>query len=99
MVSTGLAAALALTSLTVAGVLGAGVGYLACVAFRRPWTIKNAVVDVVVAVVVTVIAGCAVGVIDRARGILEDRLTLILVIGVGSVVLRHVLSLARGSSR
>ena len=66
---------------------------------RRPWGVKAAVIDAVLAAVVAVIAAYLVSAIDIARGVWESRVTLILAIATGSVVLKYVLGFAPRTSR
>jgi hypothetical protein len=93
MIGTRGAAVLLLVNLIFAIVLGIGAGGLTCLVLRRPWGIKVALVDAVLASVAAVIAAYVVSSIDNARGVLDSRVGLVLVIAACSVVLRHLLSL------
>jgi hypothetical protein len=73
-----------------ASVLGVGAGGLTCFVLRRPWGLKAAVIDAVLAAVVAVVAAYVVSAIEIRRGVWESRVTLVLVIAPASVVLRHV---------
>lgn len=75
-------------------VLGMGASGLTCLVLRLPWGLKDILVDAVLAAVVAVIAAYAISAIDSARGVWESRVTLILTIAVGSVVVRHVIRFA-----
>ena len=61
-----------------------------CFALRRPWGLKAALIDAVLAAVVAIIAAYVVSAIEIRRGVWESRVTLVLVIAPASVVLRHV---------
>jgi hypothetical protein len=74
-----------------ASVLGIGAGGLTCLALRRPWGLKDAIVDAALAAVVAVIAAYSVSAIESARGIWESHVILMLAIAVGSVVIRHLI--------
>ena len=94
MIGTSGAAVLLLVNVIFAGVLGIVTGGLASLVLRRPWGLKAAIIDAVLAVVVAVIAAYVVSAIDDARGVLESRVGLVLAIAAGSVVLRHLFRLA-----
>jgi hypothetical protein len=91
MIGTTGATVLFIVNSIFASVLGIGTGGLACLALRKPWSLKAALIDAVLAAVVAAIAAYAVSAVDMARGELQSRLTLIFAIAVGSVVLRHLL--------
>jgi hypothetical protein len=98
MIGTNGAAVLLLVDIIFASVLGIGAGGLTCLALRRPWSLKAALIDAVLAAVVAVIAAYVVSAIDNARGVLESRVTLVLAIATASVVVRHLMRLAVRSS-
>jgi phage baseplate assembly protein W len=98
MIGTTGATVLFLINVLFASLLGIGAGGLACLVLRRPWGIKVALIDAVLAAVVAVVAAYVVAAIENARGIWESRVTLILVIAVASVVVRHLIRLALRSS-
>lgn len=81
-----------------ASVLGIGAGGLTCLAMRRSWGLKDALIDAVLAAVVAVAAAYLISAVESARGIWESRVTLVLAIAVGSVVLRHVIRLVLRST-
>ncbi len=83
-----------LINVLFASVLGIGAGCLTCLALRRPWGLKGALIDAVLAAVVAVVAAYVMSAIESARGVWESRVTLILIIAVASVVLRHLIRLA-----
>jgi hypothetical protein len=99
MIGTSGATVLLLVNVVFAGVLGIGAGGLTCFALHRPWSLKAALLEAVLAVVVAVIAAYAVSAIDNARGVLESRVGLVLAIAAASVVVRHLMRLAVRSSR
>ena len=70
-------------------VLGVGVGGLTCLALRRIWNFKQALIDAVLTVFVAVATACVVDAIDTPRDIWKPRTGLILAIALGSVVARH----------
>jgi len=74
-----------------ASVLGIAAGGLTCLALRRSWHLKDAIIDAVLAAVVAVVAAIAVAAIEGARGVWESRVTLILAIAVASVVVRRLI--------
>jgi putative flippase GtrA len=94
MIGTTGAAVLLLVSIVFASVLGSGAGALISFVLRRPWGLRAALTDAVLAAVVAVIAACVVSAIDNARGVWESRVGLVLAIALGSVVLRHLFRLA-----
>lgn len=89
MIGTRGAAVLMLVNFILASALGVGAGGLTCVAFRRAWGLKTALIDAVLAAVVAVVAVYVVSAIDNARGALQSRVGLVLVIATGVVVVRH----------
>jgi hypothetical protein len=91
MIGTEGAAILVLVNLIFAGVLGIAAGGLTSLVLWRPWGLKVAVVDGVLASVVAVISAYVITAIDVARGVLQSRVTLILTLAVVSVVLWHLL--------
>ncbi len=78
-------------NILLASVLGVITGGLTCLALRRFWGLKQALIDAVLAAVVAVAAAYSVSAIESARGIWESRVALILAIAVGSVVIRHLI--------
>lgn len=100
MIGTTGATILFLINLCFASALGVAAGGLTCLLLHRPWGLKTAAIDAVIAAGVAVIAAYVVSAIEVARGVLESRVTLILAIAVGTVVLRHVIrSLFQGLSK
>jgi hypothetical protein len=100
LIGTTGAAILFIVNICFASALGVGAGALICLLLRCRWDLKTAVIDAVIAAGVAVIAAYVVAAIEIARGVWESRVTLILAIAVGSVVLRHVLRpLLRSSLR
>jgi hypothetical protein len=91
MIGTSGAAVLLLVNIIFASVLGIGAGCLTCLALRRPWGLKAALIDAGLAAVVAIIAAYVVSAIDNSRGVLASRVELVLVIAAGSVVLRHLI--------
>ena len=81
-----------------ASVLGIGAGWLTCMALRRSWGLKEALIDAVLAAVVAVVAAYVVAAIESARGVWESRVALILAIAVASVVVRHLIRLTLRSA-
>ena len=77
-----------------ASILGIAVGGLTCFVLRRPWGLKVAVIDGLLASVVAVTSAYVLSAIDAAHGALQSRVTLILTLAVVSVVLWHLLRLA-----
>lgn len=90
MIGTTGATVLFLVDILFAGVLGIGAGGLTCFMLHRPWGLKPALIDAVLAAVVAVTAAYTVAAIDSARGAWESRVTLILAIAVVSVVVKHL---------
>jgi hypothetical protein len=83
-----------LTTLLVS-LLGAGAGALTSFVLRRPWGVKVALLDAVVAAVVFVSAAWVISEIAASRGIYGNYLVPFLAIAVAGVVLRHLLRLRR----
>ena len=90
MIGTSGATVLFVVNVLFASVLGVGAGGFTCFVLRRPWGLKAAVIDAVLAAVVAVVAAYVVSAIEIRRGVWESRVTLVLVIAPASVVLRHV---------
>jgi hypothetical protein len=98
MIGTNGAAVLLLVNIIFASVLGIGAGGLTCLVLRRPWSLKAALIDAVLAAVVAVIAAYVVSAIDNARGVLDSRVGPVLAIAAASVVVRHLIRLGVRSS-
>lgn len=99
MIGTSGATVLALINILLAGVLGIGAGGLTCLALRRPWGLKPAIIDFVLAVGIAVAAAYVFAAIESARGAWgSGGVTLVLAIAVAGVVVRHLLLLARRPS-
>jgi hypothetical protein len=94
MIGTTGAAVLVIVNLIFASALGTGAGGLTCLALRRHWTLKTALIDAGFAAVVAFIAAYGISAIEAARGVWGSGVTLILAIACGSVVLRHLARLA-----
>lgn len=94
MIPTTLAPVLTLASFLLICTLAALVGFLACVLLRLPWGVSVAATDVILAIIVTIVAGLVAAVIDTAHGVLESRLTLVLLIANAAVAIRHILRFA-----
>lgn len=95
MIGTTVAADL-IGELVFTGFLGIGTGGLLCMVLRRRYGLKDALIDTVLASVVTTIAAYLVSTIESARS-WDFIMILVLAITVGSVVLRHLLPLASRS--
>ena len=89
MIGTRGATIVMLVNFILASALGVGAGGLTCLAFRRAWGLKTALIDAVLAAVVAVVAVYVVLAIDTARGELKSRVGLVLVIATSAVVVRH----------
>jgi hypothetical protein len=85
--------------LVFACVLGTVAGGLTCLALRRRWSPKDALIDAVLTGVVAFFSAYVEAEIDIARGVWGSNLTLILAVAIGSVVLRHLLRLALRSRK
>jgi hypothetical protein len=72
-------------------VLGIGAGGLTCLVLRQSWNVRQALIDAVLVVGVTVVTAYVVDAIDIPRGVWESRNGLILAVAVGSVVARHLI--------
>jgi hypothetical protein len=94
MIGTSGAAVLILVNTIFASALGICAGGLTGLVLRRPWSLKAAVIDGVLAAVVAVIAAYVLAAIDSARGVLESRVALVLAIATASIVVRHLMRLA-----
>jgi hypothetical protein len=90
MIGTSGATVLFVVNVLFASVLGVGAGGFTCFVLRRPWGLKAALIDAVLAAVVAIIAAYVVSAIEIRRGVWESRVTLVLVIAPASVALRHV---------
>jgi hypothetical protein len=98
MIGTTGATVLFIINVLFASVLGIAAGGVTCLVLHRPWGLKPALIDAILAAVVAVIAACVVGVIESATHVWGSRVTLILVIGAASVVVRHLMRLSLRSS-
>lgn len=98
MIGTTGATVLFSINVLLAGVLGIGAGRLACLALRRHWGLKEALIDVVLAAVVAAAAAYVVAAIESARGVWESSVALILAIAVAGVVVRHLFRLTPRSA-
>jgi len=98
MIGTTGATILAVILLLLAAALGIGGGGLACLVLRQPWHARVAVIDAAVAATVAFIAGNLVAAIEMARHNYESRVTLILAIAVGGVLVRHIVRALRRHS-
>ena len=88
MLTTGIATALALVTLTLSCLVGISVGYVACLVCRLPWNLKVAALDAVTAAAVSITAAYAYSAIAMARGQLDSGVKWILLTAAVSVVLR-----------
>jgi hypothetical protein len=98
MIDTTGATVLFLINVLLASVLGIGAGGLTCLAIRRSWGLKEALIDAVLAAVVAVAAAYVVAAIESAGGVWESRVALILAIAVASVVIRNLIRLGLRSA-
>jgi hypothetical protein len=98
MIGTTSATVLFLLNVLFASVLGVGAGGITCLVLRRPWGVKDFLIDAALAAVVAVIAAYVVSAVEATRGIWESRVALILAIAVASVVVRHLIRLALRSA-
>lgn len=98
MIGTTGATVLFVINVLFASVLGIGAGGLTCLVLRRPWGIKNVLIDAPLAAAVAVGAVYVIAAIETARDVWESRVTLILIIAVASVVARYLLRLAASRS-
>jgi hypothetical protein len=99
MIGTTGAAVLFLINVLLACVLGIVAGGVTCLALRQSWSLKEALIDAVLAAVVAVADAYVVTAIDIARGVWKSRVALMLLIAVGSVVARHLIRLVLRSSK
>lgn len=98
MIGTTGATVLFIINVLFAILLGIASGGLTCLVIHRPWGLKPALIDAILAAVVAVTAAYVVGAMDSASHVWESRVTLILVIAAGSVVVRHLIRLSLRSS-
>jgi hypothetical protein len=75
--------------------LGLGAGGLTCLAMRRSWDLKAAVIDSGIAVAILIIATFVESKFSAARGIWESHETPILFIAGGSCIASEILRLTR----
>ena len=98
MIGTTGATVVSVVIVLFAAILGVGAGGLACLVLRQLWGLKVALIDAAIAAAITVIAAYIGAAIAMARGVWESRVALILIIAVGSVVVRHLIRLALRSA-
>ena len=99
MIGTTGATVLALINILIAGVLGIGASGFTCLALRRPWGLRPALIDAVLAAGIAVTAAYVFAATESARGAWGSGVTLVLAIAVASVVVRHLLLLALRSPK
>ena len=97
MLSTGLATAIALVTLTALCVIGGAIGFVTTQVLRLSWNLRVANSDVALAAVVNIVSAFAYSAIAMARGELDSGVKWILLAATVSVVLRHLVRLARAS--
>jgi hypothetical protein len=90
MIGTTGGAVLVAVSLLLAGLLGVGAGWLACLLLRQRWSLKTASIDCGVAVVVMLIASLTDATIEAAHGTWETHEALIFLIAAASAAARHL---------
>jgi hypothetical protein len=98
MIGTTGAAVLVLINLLLAGALGMVAGGLTSLALRRPWGIKAALMDAVLAAFVAIVALFIFASVDAARHAWTSRVTVILAIATASVVIEHLLRRSSGKT-
>lgn len=80
-------------SLVFTSILGIGAGGIMCLALRKQWSFKEALIDAALATVIGFVATFLILSIDTS-GEWESIVILVLAIPVGSVVVRHLLQFA-----
>src|SRR3954454_2994045 len=98
MIGTTGATILFVINLLFASVLGIAAGGVSCLVLHRPWGIKPAFMDATLAAVVAVIAAYVIGAIESASHVWGSHVTLILVLGAATVVVKHLMLLSLRSS-
>jgi hypothetical protein len=91
MIGTTGATVLFLINLLLASALGVGAGGLTCLVLRRPWGVRAALTDAVLAASIAIAATYIVALIDSTRHAWTSRVMLILAIATASVVIEHLL--------
>jgi hypothetical protein len=89
MIFKDIAHVIALLNVVAACLLGAGVGFIASRVLRLQWGVKQGAVDMLLAAVVVLVSVSIAVAVDTSRGVLESRVTLILLVVVIAVVSRH----------
>jgi hypothetical protein len=76
------------------GVIGMAIGYFASLITRKTWGIRSAAADAATAIAVSFIYGFIAGEVLAARGIWGDLTVQAIIVGTGSVILKHALQAA-----
>jgi hypothetical protein len=90
MIGTTGAAVIVIVNIFLAGVLGIGTGGVTCAVLRRPWSLKVAGIDAVLAMVVAVIAAYVLSVIEIRGGAWQSVVEPVFAVAAVSVVARHL---------
>lgn len=90
MIGTTGATVLLVINIVLASLVGVAAGGLACLALRRAWGPKTAVIDGVLAAAVAIVSAYVVASIDDARGVWDSRVGLVLAIAAASAAVRHL---------
>ena len=91
MIGTTGATVLLILNIILASAVGVAAGGLTCFALRRSWSVKAALIDALVALVVALITVLTISAIGNARGALESPVWLLLGIVTVSVVVMRML--------
>ena len=90
MIGTKGALVILIFNLLATGILGAITGVITSLILQQRWRIKNGFTDATVATLTALFSASILTLIDEARGTLQSRLLLDVLIAVGAVVLTHV---------
>jgi len=91
MIGTIGAAVLVAVYLLLAGMLGLGAGGFLCFVRRRPWSVKVALVDAMIAVLVALVTTYVLAAMLASHGVWGSTVGPVLALAVASVVVRHLL--------
>ena len=90
MIGTKAALVILIVNLLATGIFGAITGVITSLILRQRWRIKNGFTDATVATLTAFFSASILTLIDEARGTLQSRLLLDVMIAVAAVVLTHV---------
>ncbi len=90
MIGTNGALVILIVNLLATGILGVITGVITSLILRQRWRIKNGFTDATVSTLTAFFSASILTLIDEARGTLQSRLLLDVLIAIAAVVVTHV---------